>query len=96
MNDPMTEAVEPGVGVQWRVMPREALADLLDTLERAQTLASLVTVRQAIEAGDDAINAAGLNPYCMNEGRASGDESIYFWRLDSVIEEIKQALEAAA
>lgn len=49
---------------------------LLEALERARPLVALLTVRQVIEAGDDAIAAAGLNPWCMNEGLARGDEPI--------------------
>lgn len=48
----------------------------LAALERARPLVALLTVRQVIEAGDDAIAAAGLNPWCMNEGLARGDEPI--------------------
>ncbi len=31
-------------------------------------LLSQLTVRKVIEAGDDAIDAAGLNPYCLAAG----------------------------
>jgi len=49
---------------------------MLRALERAEVLVRLLTVRQVIEAGDDAIDAAGLSPWCMNEGLADGTESI--------------------
>jgi hypothetical protein len=49
---------------------------LLEELRKMATLASLVTVRQVIEAGDKYINAAGLNPWCMNEGLATGNERV--------------------
>lgn len=58
---------------------------VLSALRRAQTLAGLVTIRQIFDAGNDAINASGLNPYCMNEGLASGDETITPWFLDVAI-----------
>lgn len=51
----------------------------LRAIERLVTLAKLVTVRQAIEAGDEAIEAAGLNPWCINEGLATGDERVHLW-----------------
>lgn len=53
-----------------------AAPELLEALKVAVKLLGLVTVRQVIEAGNDAIEAVGLNPWCMNEGRATGDEQI--------------------
>jgi hypothetical protein len=50
--------------------------DLLDACKRLQRLASLLTVRQVIEAGEEAIEAAGHNPWFMNEGLATGDERV--------------------
>lgn len=47
-----------------------------DALRRAATLVRLLTVRQVIEAGGDAIDAAGLNPWAMNEGLSDGSERI--------------------
>lgn len=48
-------------------------------LERAKPLVRLVTVGMAIRAGDEAIDAAGLNPWAINEGRATGDEPVPTW-----------------
>lgn len=62
-----------------------AAPDLLAELKRARTLVSLLTVRQVIEAGDDAISAAGLNPWCLNEGLAEGHEQIGCSRIDAAI-----------
>lgn len=53
-----------------------AAPKLLKSCQRLLVLARLLTVRQVIEAGDDAIKAAGLNPWCLNEGLARGDERI--------------------
>jgi len=50
--------------------------DLLDACKRLQRLASLLTVRQVIEAGEEAIEAAGHNPWIMNEGLRTADEYI--------------------
>jgi hypothetical protein len=61
------------------------LPELIAALRRAQQLVRLLTVRQVIAAGDDAIDAAGLNPYCINEGQASGDERISVWWIEAAI-----------
>ena len=53
-----------------------AAPEMYGALERAATLVKLLTVRQVIEAGDKATEAAGLNPWCINEGLATGGESI--------------------
>ena len=54
----------------------EAISDLLPLLE-------LLTVRQVIEAGEPYITAAGLNPWCINEGLATGDErAIGQWKIE--------------
>lgn len=55
---------------------RDAAPELYEALRIARKLIGLITVRQVIEAGDDAIAAVGLNPWCMNEGRATGDEPV--------------------
>jgi hypothetical protein len=61
-------------------------AELIAALRRALPLIRLLTVRQVIEAGDEAIDAAGLNPWCINEGRATGDEFISGWWIESAID----------
>lgn len=60
-----------------------AIREMRIALERAQTLLSLLTVKQVVEGGDETIQAAGLDPYCINEGLAQGDEKIstYFAEL---------------
>ena len=55
---------------------QDAAPELLKALKRLLVIAKLVTVRQVIEAGDEAINAVGLNPWVLNEGLARGDESV--------------------
>lgn len=67
-------------GDAW-VEVHDAVAELIDAAERANKLIGLLTVRQVIEGGDEAIDAAGLNPWCINEGLADGSEAIGFWRL---------------
>jgi hypothetical protein len=44
--------------------------------ERLLKIARTVTVRQAISAGQEVIDATGLNPWCLNEGLATGDEHL--------------------
>lgn len=72
---------------------RELLEDdrtVPKALQRAEKLVPLLTVRQVISAGDDAIEAAGLNPWCINEGLATGDECIgRQWWLTEAIEKVK-------
>lgn len=58
---------------------------LVEALRRAQRLVTLLTVRQVIEAGDDFIEAAGLNPWCMNEGLAQGGERIGTGFIDAAL-----------
>lgn len=53
------------------------------------------TVRQIIEAGDRAIDAAGLNPWAMNEGLATGDERHVPWMLEDCIQDIAAAISSA-
>lgn len=49
---------------------------------------SLITLRQVIQAGDEYIDALRLNPWCINEGLATGDECIVIdWRADELINE---------
>ena len=55
----------------------ETLIDDLTRLKQLLPLLSRLTVRDIIEAGDEAIEAAGLNPWCINEGLAMGHERIY-------------------
>ena len=61
---------------------REKVAELRAKLDRARPLVALLTVRQVIQGGDDVIAASGLNPWCINEGRATGDEPISAWWLE--------------
>ncbi len=69
-----------------RILDQEKVATEIErlqiTLRRAKVLVELVTVRQAIQAGDAAIEAAGLNPYAMNEGLATGDEPLGTWWME--------------
>ncbi len=61
------------------------LEKVREALVQANTLLPLLTVRQVIEGGDAAIDASGLNPYCMNEGLATGDEHIDAWRIPAAL-----------
>lgn len=66
---------------------------LIEAAERAQLLLRGLTVGTVMERGIEAINAAGLNPYCMNEGRATGSERISTDWLDLAISSAKAAEE---
>ena len=58
---------------------------LAEALERALPLLRLLTVRQVIQTGDEAINAAGLNPWAINEGLATGGEPISIWWAEAAL-----------
>ena len=47
-----------------------------EALKRAAVLVPLLTVGQVFAAGTDAIEAAGLDPWCMNEGLADKDSTL--------------------
>lgn len=61
---------------------------LVAALKRAKAVMKPKTIREIIQSGDDCISASGLNPYCMNEGLASGDED---FDCDFIDEALKQA-----
>lgn len=61
-----------------------AAPDLMEACKRLALLASLVTAGQVVEAGDRFIEAAGLNPYCLNEG-ANPDTTIECWFAEEAI-----------
>jgi len=58
---------------------------LKEVLERCKALIGLLTVRQVIHSGDKAIEASGLNPWCLSEGLATGDERVATWWIDAVL-----------
>lgn len=60
---------------------------LEDALRRADLLVQLVTVRQVIDSGNSAIEAAGLDPWCINEGKATGDEHLSPYWIDAALNE---------
>jgi len=73
-----------------------ASADLLAVLRCLRLLQECPpTVRQIIENGDRAIDAAGLNPWAMNEGLATGDERHTPWQLEDCIQTIAGAISSA-
>lgn len=73
-----------------------ASTDLLAVLRCLRLLQECPpTVRQIIEAGDRAIDAAGLNPWAMNEGLATGDERHTPWQLEDCIQTIAAAISSA-
>ena len=67
-----------------------------DTELKLQRIAALLpllrqlTVKQVIEAGDAAIDAAGLNPWCLKEGLVEGSEpAVSEWRITESIAAIE-------
>lgn len=76
-------------GCESIVISPEEYDALVEALERADKLVRLLTVRQVVMAGDEACEAAGLNPWCMNEGAASGDEGIGAWFITAALAKAK-------
>lgn len=63
------------------------LRDAAKTIRQFLPLLQLLTVRQVIEGGSSMIEAAGLDPWCMNEGKAQGDEpAISGWQVAALRE----------
>jgi len=71
---------------------RESHAELLAVAKRAAVLLPLaqITIGDVLREGDAAIAAAGINPWCVNEGRASGHEVLYFDFLAPAIEKAEK------
>ena len=54
--------------------------ELLEALKRAEHLVRLLTVEQVMQAGNAAVDASGLHPFALNEGRADkGDRLSTYW-----------------
>ena len=89
--DRMSEAWGEAAAAVKELLAARGKSDEVETaLRRAEVLVPLLTVRQVIEAGTEAIEAAGLNPWCIAEGRATGDERIgKVWWLTEAIEDMK-------
>lgn len=68
---------------------RASVSTLCDAMESMLPLIRLLTVRQVIQAGDDVINAVGLNPWCISEGLATGDEFVSVSKFERAIREAR-------
>lgn len=73
-----------------------SVKELLEAAKRAQILLRGLTIRDVFEAGNGAIDAAGLNPYCINEGMSDGSEGFESWWLDSAIAAVESEGDACA
>jgi hypothetical protein len=51
------------------------------------------TIGQILDSGDRAINASGLNPYCVNEGLATREDRHYPWKIEHLRQKIQQIRE---
>lgn len=95
---PIIKAFAEGKDIEVKYQPNEGIEDpadlrkqrdeLVEALKKAQTLVSLLTVGQVIDAGDEAINAAGFNPWCLNEG-AEKNEQISTHFIDATLARCK-------
>jgi hypothetical protein len=50
------------------------IEEMREREKRTNVLLRLLTVGQILRGGDEAILAAGLDPWCVNEGRAEMDD----------------------
>lgn len=73
-------------------MDRAVVEELVRAAKRLQVLAELVTIKQVMDSGHPAIEAAGLNPWCVNEGLATGNETLSLWRFKAAIEAAESEL----
>lgn len=67
------------------------LEDAAQAADRVATLVAHVTVGQAFDAGDEAIEAAGLNTWCLNEGRATRGDTLGNWRQRAAADAAREA-----
>jgi hypothetical protein len=58
---------------------------MYEALLRAKTLLQALTLAAVIGTNGRVIEAAGLNPWCINEGLATGQESVDVSWLDAVL-----------
>ena len=71
------------------------LRESVEMMQKLLPLLGELSVRQVIGAGDGAINAACLNPYCMKEGLAEGHEqAVRQWKIDAIERDIPAILSA--
>lgn len=59
-----------------RFFSEEVVNELVYALLRSQKLIPLVRIGDVIHSNTEVIDAAGLNPYCINEGRANADDRL--------------------
>lgn len=78
MTDVQIESMVTITGAEYVRLTAE-VERLRAALERTIALAELVTIKQVIDAGDEVIEAAGLNPWCIAEGLADGSEPVSLW-----------------
>lgn len=71
----------------------QKLVSAAERIERLAPLVRLLTIGQVVDAGSAAIDAAGLDPYVLNEGRAERDDRIHAWWLDSLADDLKALAE---
>lgn len=68
--------------------PAALLGEVRAALEALIPLVECLTIRDIVQAGDDAIEAVGLHPYCINEGLATGDEPAPTWKLRALLQRL--------
>ena len=63
--------------------------EVIAVLKRAKILIEIISVKQVLESDNDIIFASGINPWCVNEGTATGYEKISTYFIDNMIKEIE-------
>lgn len=61
------------------------IKELVNGLKRAKKLLSCLTIREVLENGME--DEAGINPYCVNDGMADGDDYLICLWLECLINE---------
>lgn len=87
-NESPTATDEQIVQLEERVSELEAA---LRAVEPLVPLLRMLTIRQVFDEGSAAIDAAGLNPWCLNEGRATGSErALSEWKIEAILDPIRK------
>ncbi|MFA7628587.1 MAG: hypothetical protein WCY37_04270 [Candidatus Dojkabacteria bacterium] len=62
---------------------------IVEVIRRLKAIAATATIGQIL-ADSDALEASGLNPYCVHEGLATGDMTLELWWAQDVLDTIQE------
>lgn len=60
----------------------------MNAKQKIAKLLSLLTVKQVIDAGAEYIEAAGLSPWCLNEGAVGHVEALDTWKIEDLLDQV--------